>query len=110
MLQRSRKSGIYLFYPRSFARGVAGEDLEWVEASGKGVVYSATVVRRKSEQGGNYNISIVQLAEGPRMLTRVLGVEPEAVRIDMPVLARVERPSWADSAEPVIMFYPAHRS
>jgi uncharacterized OB-fold protein len=100
---------MYLFYPRSFMRGAAGDDLEWVEAAGTGIVYSATTVRRRTEQGGNYNISIVQLAEGPRMLTRVLGVDPESVHIDMQVVARVERPSWTDSLEPVVVFYPAHR-
>jgi hypothetical protein len=109
MLQRNRKSGVYFFYPRSFTSGATGEDLEWVEATGRGIVYSATVIRRKAEQGGNYNISIVQLAEGPRMLTRVLGTDPQAAFIGMPVVARIEPPSWASAAEPVVVFYPADR-
>lgn len=108
MLQRSRLNGEFVFYPRASWHGARGDDLEWVEASGKGEVYSATTIRRKAEHGGDYNISLVQLAEGPRMMTRVLGTAPDNVRIGMPVRAVVERPQWSSSqTAPVVVFYPA---
>lgn len=108
MLQRSRLSGEFVFYPRVSWHGARGDDLEWVEASGNGEVYSATTIRRKTEQGGDYNISLVQLVEGPRMMTRVLGIAPEQVTIGMAVKAAVEAPRWsAKYKDPVVVFYPA---
>lgn len=108
MLQRSRQSGEYFYYPRAFAKGAPSADLEWKEVSGDGTVYSTTAVRRKAEHGGDYNTALVELAEGPRMLTRVLGVEPGAVSIGMKVKARIETPDWDPKAtRPLVVFYPA---
>ena len=45
MLQRGVNSGCWVYYPRAVAP-LTGEDLEWVEASGLGTVYSTTVVRK----------------------------------------------------------------
>lgn len=108
MLQRSSETGEVLYYPRAFAKGSPSASLEWVEMSGEGTVYSVTTVRRKPEHGGDYNISLVELAEGPRMLTRVLGVAPDAVMIGMKVRARIEKPAWdPKSVQPLVVFYPA---
>jgi uncharacterized OB-fold protein len=108
MLQRSRQSGEYFYYPRAFAKGAPSHDLEWVEMSGDGTVYSTTTVRRKPEHGGDYDISLVQLDEGPRILTRVLGIEPDKVKIGMKVKARIEKPAWDPKAtRPLVVFYPA---
>ncbi|MEM1313408.1 MAG: OB-fold domain-containing protein [Pseudomonadota bacterium] len=90
MLQRSASTGAYMFPPRTAAPGSGARDLEWVEASGKGVVYSTTVNRRRPEQGGPHNIAIIELAEGPRMMSRVDGPAPEDVTIGMEVRARIE--------------------
>lgn len=108
MLQRSRKSGEVFYYPRAFAAGAPSAELEWIEMSGEGTVYSTTTVRRKPEHGGDYGISLVQLAEGPRLLTRVLGIEPDKVKIGMNVKARIEKPAWDSKAtRPLVVFYPA---
>jgi len=48
-----------------------------------------TTVRRKPEAGGDYNVSLIDLAEGVRMMSRVEGLPPAEVRIGMPVRARV---------------------
>ncbi|MEC7291580.1 MAG: OB-fold domain-containing protein, partial [Pseudomonadota bacterium] len=72
MIQRSRTSGEHVFYPRMRAPGSGADDLEWVEASGDGEVYAVTIIPRKPERGGTYNIAIVELAEGPRMMTRIV--------------------------------------
>jgi uncharacterized protein len=108
MLQRSRGTGEVFYYPRAFATGAPSADLEWVEMSGDGTVYSTTTVRRKPEHGGDYDVSLVQLAEGPRMLTRVLGIAPDQVKIGMKVKARIEKPAWDSNAtRPLVVFYPA---
>lgn len=107
MLQRSRRTGEYFYYPRAFAKGAASSELEWVEVSGDGIVYSTTTVRRKAEHGGDYNMALVELAEGPRLLTRVQGIEPASIKIGMKVKARIEKPSWDPKAtRPVVVFYP----
>lgn len=107
MLQRSRTTGECFYYPRAFV-GTDDGDLEWVEMSGAGTVYSTTAVRRKAEHGGDYNISLVKVAEGPKLMTRVLGIEPDKVKIGMAVAAKIELPTWDPAAKrPLVVFYPA---
>jgi hypothetical protein len=101
MLQRSRQSGRYIFYPRVAEPGTGSTDLEWVEASGVGTVYSTTVIRQKPPTP-SYNLALVELAEGPRMMSRVEGVAPEKVRIGMRVSAKIIRENDA----PLLVFEP----
>lgn len=103
MLQRSRTSGRFIFYPRVVEPGTGSTDLEWVEASGRGVVYASTVQRAK-ERADDSNVALVDLAEGPRMMSRVDGVSPADVRIGMQVEARIAVP---DDGDPFIVFVPA---
>lgn len=88
MLLRDRQSGNAFFYPRVAAPRTGSRDLEWFEASGRGTVYAVTVVSQKPPTP-NYNVVLVDLEEGPRVMSRVEGVTPEAVTIGMPVTARV---------------------
>ena len=101
MLQRSASTGGYVFYPRVAEPGTGATDLEWVEASGRGVVYAATIVRRRPPEA-DYNVVLVELAEGPRVLSRVDGVPPGEVRIGMRVRARIVQ----DAGAPVLVFVP----
>jgi hypothetical protein len=103
MIQRSASTGRYVFYPRVLAPGTGEADLEWVEASGEGTVYATTVTRRRPEQGGDYNVALIDLKEGPRMMSRVVGIEPEKVTIGMRVRARIEELNGA----PAVVFEPA---
>jgi hypothetical protein len=88
MLQRSRVSGKYFFYPRVAEPMTGARDLEWVEASGRGTVYATTVVRTKPPLRP-YNVALVDLEEGPRIMSRVEGIAPDEVRIGMKVRARI---------------------
>ena len=103
MLQRARQSGAYVFYPRVAEPGSGSTDLEWVPASGRGVVYSITVVRQRPPTP-NYNVALIDLDEGVRMMSRVEGIEPEAVHIGQVVQAKIVRDA-ADIA--VLVFEPA---
>ena len=105
MIQRSKSSGAHVFYPRVVAPGTGARDLEWVQASGRGVVYSTTVVRKKPPEP-SYNVVLVDLAEGPRMMSRVEGVDPDAVTIGMAVQARIVD----QDGEPVVVFDVAEAS
>ena len=102
MLQRSRKSGTYFFYPRICEPGTGDQDFEWVEASGKGTVYATTVMRPRPPQS-SYNVALIDLVEGPRMMARVEGVAPEDVRIGTPVQAVIFR----SDHHPYVIFTPA---
>ena len=100
LIQRARASGACFFPPRS-AEPLSGDrDWEWIEASGAGTVHSVTVVHPRPPQAP-YNVVLVDLAEGPRMMSRVEGGGP--VRIGMSVQARID----SGGTEPIILFDPA---
>jgi uncharacterized OB-fold protein len=102
MIQRSRSSGRHVFYPRVAEPRTGATDLEWVEASGEGTVYATTVVRQRPPTP-SYNVALIDLAEGPRMMSRVEGIAPEDVRIGMKVRARISR----DGDQHLLVFDPA---
>ena len=64
--------------------GTGEQDLDWVEASGRATVYAITVNRARD---ATYNLALVDLSEGPRMMTRIEGVE--TVPIGTAVKARI---------------------
>ncbi len=102
MIQRSASSGAHVFYPRVAAPGSGARDLQWVPASGRGTVYATTVVRPKPPQSP-YNVVLIDLDEGPRMMSRVESVAADAVHIGMRVQARIA----ADEPTPCVVFDPS---
>ena len=99
-LQRARTSGRYFFPPAVAEPGTGDRDWEWVRASGNGTIYSVTTVHPRPP-AEPYTVVLVDLAEGPRMMSRVVGTEDE--RIGMAVRARIDRAG--DS--PLLLFEPA---
>lgn len=95
MLQRSRATGQHIFYPRVMCPGSGETDLEWVEASGMGRIYAITVNRSRA---GSYNIALIDLDEGPRMMSRIEGVETA------PIGARVKACIREEEGEPFVAF------
>ncbi|MGX9182071.1 Zn-ribbon domain-containing OB-fold protein [Mesorhizobium sp. BHbdii] len=89
MIQRGVRTGRIVFFPRAVAPGT-GEELEWVEASGRGVVYSTTVVRKRPPEA-DVNVALIDLDEGVRMMSRVEGIDAHKVHIGMAVEARIIR-------------------
>ena len=89
VLQRSAKTGKYVYYPRSVSPYGADDVLSWTELSGRGTVYTYTIARRATapQWAGEepYVIAIVELDEGPHLTTNVVGCPPEDVRVGMPV-------------------------
>ena len=102
MIQRSRSTGGHVFYPRVAEPGTGAQDLEWVEASGQGTVHAVTVVRKK-DPNDSYNVVLVDLAEGPRLMSRVDGIAPDAVMIGMSVRANI----IDEGGQPLLVFVPA---
>lgn len=100
LLQRDPAGGDYIFPPRLASPN--GGSLEWVEAAGAGTVYSVTTVRPRPPENP-YNVALIDLAEGVRLMSRVEGIAAEDVAIGMPVQARVDE----HSEGPVLVFHPA---
>ena len=89
LLPRCEACGALHFYPRSRCPECGASALRWIEASGRGSVYSFTVVHRPPSPAFKsqvpYVVAIVALEEGPHLMSRIGGCAPEAVRIGMPV-------------------------
>ena len=90
MIQRCKSLNEFFFHPRVAFPASGERDLEWVEASGSGVVYSSSCNRRLPEKGGDFNLSIIKLEEGPCMMSSVVSVEPDQVEIGTKVNARID--------------------
>lgn len=103
MIQKCGKCRAFVFYPRLLCTGCGASDLAWQAADGGGTVYSTTVVRRKPESGGDYNVALIELKEGPRLMSRVVDVPPADVAIGMAVRADIEQ---AESG-PLLVFRKA---
>jgi uncharacterized OB-fold protein len=92
-VQRCRACGRHVFYPRLVCPHCGGGPLEWVAASGRATVHSFTVVHRAPAAfaaDAPYVVALVDLEEGPRMMTRLLGVEPQDAAVGMPVEVAIE--------------------
>lgn len=88
-IQRCCDCAKHQFFPRVLCVHCGSENLEWVVPSGRGTIYSYSIVRRKPESGGDYNVVLVDLEEGVRLMSRVEGVAAADVRIGQAVQARV---------------------
>ena len=89
IIQRCNDCAKHVFYPREVCPHCSGTQLAWEEAQGSGSVYSTTTVRRKPDAGGDYNVALIELAEGVRMMSCVRGMAPDEVGIGMRVRAKV---------------------
>lgn len=87
MIQRCAACERHVFYPRQQCPHCGEEALTWVAPEGTGTVHAVTTVRRKPEAGGDINVSLIDLDEGVRMMSRVEGAMP--VTIGERVRARV---------------------
>jgi uncharacterized OB-fold protein len=88
-IQRCSACEHHNFPPRELCPDCGSTDLTWLQPGGEGAVYAVTTVRRKPEAGGDYNVSLIELDEQVRMMSRVEGLAPSGVYIGMRVRARV---------------------
>jgi len=81
LLQRCTSCGAVTHYPRPLCPSCWSSALEWVDASGRGRVHSATVVHHPPSPAFPvpYVLAIVELEEGPRMMANVLGGAPVGI-------------------------------
>ena len=101
LVKKCNACGELHYYPRSICPFCFSADTAWVAASGKGTIYSYSVMRRVPVP---YVVAYVTLAEGPTMITNIVDCDPSAVRIGQAVTVTF-KPS--DGGPPVPMFTPA---
>jgi uncharacterized OB-fold protein len=87
LIQRCSACERHVFYPRVLCPHCGQERLQWVRPAGGGTVHAVTVVARSADKGGPYNVVLVDLDEGVRLMSRVDGLPPEGVHIGLRVSA-----------------------
>lgn len=102
MIQHCGACGQHVYFPRELCPHCGADGLQWVAPGGLGTVYSCTTIQRKSEAGGNYNVSLIDLDEGVRLMSRVETDPVDAVRIGQRVRARVAQ----KDGQGVVVFDP----
>ena len=108
LIQRCNACGEAYFYPRPFCPKCWSDDVAWEEASGDATLYTWSVVHVNDLPPFNervpYVAAVVDLAEGPRMMTNVVDCEADALKVGMPL--RVDYRDLTDEAT-VPVFVPA---
>ncbi|MET3473458.1 putative OB-fold protein [Novosphingobium sp. 1529] len=102
MIKQCHACGQAHFYPRQACPFCSSQDTAWIESSGSGTVYTYTVLR-KGHPGPSIPVFIA-LDEGPTLLARMVGAEPEDVRIGMRVKACF--PPLGPNGAPLLAFAP----
>ena len=91
VMQRCTRCGNWIHFPREQCPVCFSQALEWAPVSGKGRVYAFTNVHQAQhpafQEEAPYCFAIVQLDEGPRMVTSIVECSPDDVQCDMPVVA-----------------------
>ena len=94
LLQRCEACGRHQFYPRAICTACSSASLSWEPASGRGRVKSYTVIRRAVsaayEPEVPYVVALIELAEGPTLMSNIVDAPPEQLRIGAAVRVRFD--------------------
>jgi uncharacterized protein len=108
VLPHSAATGQAFWYPREVAPDTLEPDVEWREASGDGTVYAVSVQHRtgpgRDPADGPYAVALIDLPEGVRIMSNVIGCDPGSVTPGMAV-----RVAWHELSDgrKLPMFTPA---
>jgi uncharacterized OB-fold protein len=85
----------FQYYPRAICANCWNEDIQWKQCSGRGTVHSYSICNIPTLPSFKgevpYVVAAVELAEGVRMTTNIIGCATDDVHIGMPVEAVFER-------------------
>jgi uncharacterized OB-fold protein len=81
------ESGTAFFYPRLAAPGTGSGNLSWKVSKGLGTVHATTTLYPRN--GEPYDVSLIDIDEGFRMMSRVENIDPADVKIGMRVKVRM---------------------
>lgn len=110
-VQRCNACESAYFYPRPSCPRCGSQDVEWTRASGEARLYSYVINHRPApgfEDDGPYVIAVVELAEGPRMMTNIVGIEPDPDNLVLDMPLRVTFTQRGDMSLP--LFEPAEEA
>ena len=88
LLPRCDTCGVAIWYPRELCPDCGTDSVTWTEASGLGSVHSFSVVHRSAgsyQSAVPYVVAYVELLEGPRIVTNIVGCDPDQVHIGLAV-------------------------
>jgi len=89
IIQKCDDCGAKIFYPRFFCPACFSDKLGWMPCSGKGKIYSYTVVESNAPSAFladiPYVVAIIRLDEGVQMCSNIVDCDPRNVKCDMPV-------------------------
>ena len=95
LLQRNKATGEAYFPPRPFDPKTGSRDVEVFKASGRATLHSYVINHRPRPDMGTepHSIAVVELDEGPRLMTNIVGCPqtPEALQLDMKVQVKFEK-------------------
>ena len=100
-LQNCTDCGRAIFYPRSLCPHCGSTALEWRKSNGRGEVYSVTVVRQAETAGGDYNVALIDLEDGVRLMSRVVGTANDDIHIGLKVTADILP---VEDGDPLLVF------
>jgi uncharacterized protein len=89
VMPRCASCGRFWFPPSLLSPQCNARDFAWAEISGRGKVFTYVVFHRVYNPGFAdevpYVVALIELAEGPRMISNVIGIPPDKVQCEMPV-------------------------
>jgi uncharacterized OB-fold protein len=90
VMQRCTNCGTWTWLPQPVCRKCLTPTLEWTPTSGRGTVYTYVIMHRSTLPSftAPYVIAVVELEEGTRFFTNIVGCDPKDVKIGMPVEVR----------------------
>lgn len=95
MIQKCTACSQYIFYPRNICPHCMSDEIEWVESSGKGTLYSYTIAHRAGGPGYQedvpYIVALIELDEGVRLMSTVVNCERSELACDLRVEVVFER-------------------
>jgi len=103
-IQQCNACGRHYFYPRPFCRYCQSGDVTWRTVAGTGRLVSYIINYRPvppADPGEPQIIGLIELDEGPRMLSNIVGVAPEPENLPLDATVRVEFEPRGDQALPV---------
>jgi len=111
LIKECHACGHVYFYPRNHCPSCWSTDTAWKETSGRGTVYTFTIVYQNDlppfRDRIPYVVAIVELDEGVRMTSNIEGVTPEDVRCGMPVQVAFRDEQRGDETIAIPVFRPA---
>jgi uncharacterized OB-fold protein len=114
LIKHCNGCGRAFFYPRTYCPRCWSNDTEWKESSGRGRIYTFTVVHQNDLPPFNervpYVVAIVELDEGVRMTSNVEGCAPEDVRCGMPVRVSFREETRDEGTVALPIFVPIEGS